>query len=252
MGWIYKKKQLGHSGCSDMNLLFNDGKFYIMDNHLAAAWCWSQNIDISKKYGLFHIDRHYDLLNNLSDDFLCRNRNTLIGNDFSAYLSLKDKSGVQALRYDNYIDTFNRLYPDLIQKVYYATHKDGSDCTGTSLESINTYIPELWDLHTNINYWLTECDKSIERWIVNIDIDFFFQDHDDDGYFQFTCKKYIKHICKEIKNSLHDIDVVTIAISPEFCGGWGNALNILRIINTELGIRMSYKYKRIKGISYLF
>lgn len=253
MGWIYRnKQQLGDSGCYDMNLLFNDGKFYIMDNHLAAAWCWSQNIDISKKYGLFHIDRHYDLLNNLSDDFLCRNRDVLIGNDFSAYLSLKDKSGIQALRYDNYIDTFNRLYPGLIQKVYYATHKDGTDYTGTSLESINTYIPELWDLHTNINYWLTECDKNIERWIVNIDIDFFFQNHDDDGCFQFTCKKYIKYICKEIKESLPNIDVVTIAISPEFCGGWGNALNILRIINTELDIRMSYKYKRRKGISYLF
>lgn len=32
-----------------------------MDNHLAAAWCWVQKIDQSKRYGLFHINRHYDL-----------------------------------------------------------------------------------------------------------------------------------------------------------------------------------------------
>lgn len=253
MGWIYKQEKLGHSGCYDMNLLFNDGKFYIMDNHLAAAWCWSQKIDISKKYGLFHIDRHYDLVNNLSDEFLCNNKKVLIGELFSDYLSLKDKGGAQALRFDNYIDTFNRLYPDIIQQVYYATHKDGTDSTGTSLESISTYNPDLWNLGTNIKYWITECHKDIERWIVNIDIDFFFQDHDDDdGCFQFTTQKYIKYICKEIKASLNNIDVVTIAISPEFSGGWGNAFNILRIINAELGIDIQCKYKRIKGVSYLF
>lgn len=252
MGWIYKKEQLGHSGCYDMNLLFNDGNFYIMDNHLAAAWCWSQEVDISKKYGLFHIDRHYDLTNNLSDDFLKSNREVLIGEVFSDCLSLKDKGEVQALRYDNYIDTFNRLYPGVIQQVYYATHKDGQDKTETSLASISTYTPDLWDLDNNIKYWITKCHKDIERWIVNIDIDFFFQSHDDDGCFQFTTKKYIKYICKEIRASLHNIDVVTIAISPEFCGGWGNAFNILQIINTELGIRMPFKYKRIKGVSYLF
>ena len=62
MNWIYKNHELKTSGCYNMNFLFNNGKFYIMDNHLAAAWCWLQKIDTSKRYGLFHIDRHYDLL----------------------------------------------------------------------------------------------------------------------------------------------------------------------------------------------
>lgn len=252
MGWIYKKDQLGESGCYNMNLLYNDDKFYVMDNHLAAAWCWAQEIDMSKKYGLFHIDRHYDLLNNLSDEFLHNNREILLGKNFIDYLSLKDKWGIQALRYDNYIDTFNRLYPDVIQQVYYATHKDGTNSAKTSLASISTCNPDLWDLDTNIKYWITECHKDIERWIVNIDIDFFFQNHDDDGSFQFTTQKYIRYICKEIKASLPSIDVVTIAISPEFCGGWGKAFNILRIISIELDINMPYKYRRIKGIPYLF
>lgn len=234
-----------------MNLLFNDGKFYIMDNHLAAAWCWSQKIDTSKKYGLFHIDRHYDLVNNLSDEFLYRNKEVLIGSDFFAYLCLRDQAGAKVLRYDNYLDTFNRLYPDLIQQVYYATHKDGNDKTGTSFALIETVEPDMWDLDTNINYWISECHKDIERWIVNIDIDFFFQSHDDNGCFQFVTQKYIKYICREIRSSLPNIDVVTIAISPEFCGGWGHAFNILRIINTELNICMHNKYKRIKGVSCL-
>ena len=90
MNWIYKNHELKTSGCYNMNFLFNNGKFYIMDNHLAAAWCWLQKIDTSKRYGLFHIDRHYDLLNNLTDDFIAENRSELINKDFFFYLSLKD------------------------------------------------------------------------------------------------------------------------------------------------------------------
>jgi hypothetical protein len=235
-----------------MNFLFNDGKFFIMDNHLAAAWCWSQKIDISQKYGLFHIDRHYDLLKNLSKEFLDTNRNILIGDNFNAYLSLIDNQGNQALRYDNYLDTFNRLYPNLIQQVYYATHKDGTDKTGTSLESLNTYEPNLWELDSNIKYWITECHRDIKRWIVNIDIDFFFRDNGDNDYFQFITRKYIKSICRELKKSLPNIDVITIALSPEFCNGWGHSFNILRTIGKEMDIHIPFRYKRIKGRPYLF
>ena len=95
MNWIYKNHELKTSGCYNMNFLFNNGKFYIMDNHLAAAWCWLQKIDTSKRYGLFHIDRHYDLLNNLTDDFIAENRSELINKDFFFYLSLKDNMNNQ-------------------------------------------------------------------------------------------------------------------------------------------------------------
>ena len=251
MNWIYKNHELKTSGCYNMNFLFNNGKFYIMDNHLAAAWCWLQKIDTSKRYGLFHIDRHYDLLNNLTDDFIAENRSELINKDFFFYLSLKDNMNNQAIRYDNYIDAFNKLHPNLLQQIYYATHKDGTDQNGTSLEHINTYEPNLRELDTNINYWLTECHKDIDQWIVNIDLDFFFTGEDGECS-QFITRKYIKNICKEIKNSLPKIDVVTIAISPEFCNGWGNAFNILRVITTELDIYMPYKYKRYKKHSFLF
>ena len=34
---------------------------YIMDNHLAAAWCWMQECSSEESYQFFHIDRHNDL-----------------------------------------------------------------------------------------------------------------------------------------------------------------------------------------------
>lgn len=50
-----------------------------MDNHLCASWCWEQKINPEYQYGIFHIDRHYDLLNNLSDAYLRTNHDRLTG-----------------------------------------------------------------------------------------------------------------------------------------------------------------------------
>ena len=34
---------------------------YIMDNHLAAAWCWMQECNPNEEYNFMHIDQHSDL-----------------------------------------------------------------------------------------------------------------------------------------------------------------------------------------------
>src|SRR5436853_7864299 len=69
---LIKFKGENKSHISNLNLLFVDGKSYVMDNHLAAGWCWLQTINLKNKYNLFHIDRHYDLmdLNDLEIEYL--------------------------------------------------------------------------------------------------------------------------------------------------------------------------------------
>ena len=251
MSWIYKKKLLEESGCCNVNFLFNDDKVYIMDNHLCAIWCWEQKINPELKYGLFHIDRHYDLLYNLSDDFLVQNRGRISGNNFNEFLLCVDIDTARKLRYDNYIDAFCRLHPNLITYVYYVTHEDGNNEINTSLEHIEKHKPSLWDLPTNISYWINDC-REVDRWILNLDIDFFFQDIGfGNAECQFLTNKYISRVCQEIKVSYPKIDVITIALSPEFCGGWGNAFHVIKQINRELEIPMQFKYKQIKGIPTL-
>lgn len=34
-----------HSGTYELNFLFKEDKVYIMDNHLAAIWCWTSELD---------------------------------------------------------------------------------------------------------------------------------------------------------------------------------------------------------------
>lgn len=39
----------------------DNAPIYIMDNHLAAAWCWMQECNTEEKYNFMHIDQHDDL-----------------------------------------------------------------------------------------------------------------------------------------------------------------------------------------------
>lgn len=101
MAFIYKNNILGTSGCANVNFLYKSDKFYIMDNHLCAIWCWNQMVKTDCHYGIFHIDRHYDLLDNLSDDFLVENRQYLESHAFDTF---RHVVGIDKIRYDNYIN----------------------------------------------------------------------------------------------------------------------------------------------------
>lgn len=241
MAFIYKKDKMGISGCADVNFLFNDGKFYIMDNHLFAIWCWNQKIKTKCRYGIFHIDRHYDLLNNLSDDFLIQNHDNLESLAFDYFIQ---SIGTKKIRYDNYIDAFKRSKPNCLEVAYYATHKNGIDWRDTSMKDISDDAKDvdIWDLPTNVNYWMSDN----VRWILNIDIDFFFQDMGgSDSIYQFLTDKYIVNLCRNIRKVLPLIEVITIALSPEFCGGWSNSYKILKKMSEELDFNLPFYLKNI-------
>lgn len=250
MGWIYRNKILDSSFCFNMNILYNTDKFYIMDNHLAAAWCWIQKINPNIRYGLLHIDRHYDLLNCKSEKAIELNRSKLIGDDFSDYLNSKDcNEEFPIVKYDNYIELFGYLFPNVIRKAFFVTHKDGNDNNETTY--INVKEEDVFKYSLSEIPYLSINNKDVEKWIVNIDIDFFFQNNLENEYFQIFTKKYVKQLCINIKELLPQIEVVTIALSPEFCGGWGNAFNVLKTINEVFNIEFPFRYKRSKGVSLL-
>jgi hypothetical protein len=60
--WIRSTNQLEESGAYNLNFLYLERGVYVMDNYLAAAWARAREIDTSKKYRIFHIDRHHDLI----------------------------------------------------------------------------------------------------------------------------------------------------------------------------------------------
>ncbi len=228
--WIFKRDKLLASGATNMNFLFNEGKFYIMDNHLAASWCWMKKINTDlQPIGLFHIDRHFDFLCNKLEEEILDNRSYLQGS-FNEYIKVKDRNGYPFVRFDNYIDIYHKLYPGKINTHYFATHKDGT----RPIEKL-TYEPKIQELPDNILYWIEE--RKI-KWVINIDLDYFFCDRNQKCY-KFLSNEYITHICEEIKLSMDNIIVITICLSPEFCGGWRNSFQVLKLITDYFDINFN-------------
>lgn len=227
-----------HSGTYDLNLLLNENKIFIMDNHLAASWCWLQKLDIEKQYNLFHIDRHYDLLKSQLDYWVdsLNHQNINIQNiSINELTSLRysnenlpTNDTYPIFRWDNYITILDRLYPNLIGYGTFVTHRDGDPADEMEASEIDP-----WQLPDNLSYWLTHGDN---KWILNLDIDYFFTNYDGEKYIQLFSDEFVIRIAKEIKKSLNKIAVFTIALSPEMCGGWDKSERVARLITNELGL----------------
>lgn len=222
--------QKGTSNTYDLSLLKNDGKVYVMDNHMAAAWCWGQKLDFNQSYNLLHIDKHYDLLEGGTDlavSTILDSQFEIKNSSISEYCSLRSERG-QVFRFDNYMTILQKLYPGLFNEKKFATHK-----AGTIPKDWKFYEIQTIDLPTeNIKYWI---EREKLNWIVNIDIDYFFTQNSNDEYFQFLTDDYIISFAKQLKLVMDRIEVLTIALSPSFCGGIDNANRISEIILYELG-----------------
>lgn len=75
---------------------------------------------------------------------------------------------------------------------------------------------ESWDLQENLSYWLKSRNKL--KWIVNLDIDYFFTG-DEENTIQLFSDEFVMKICSELKSAWEHIEILTIALSPEMCEG---------------------------------
>ncbi|OHT43680.1 peptide arginase family protein [Flavobacterium tructae] len=224
--WVKEpNKPLGESLNENVNFLYNEGKVYIMDNHLCAAWCWLKQVDIKSSFDFIHIDRHYDLLGfpHTIETQITNKGIEIHKLTFEEYLNLKqlgrNNAEWQMFRWDNYIINTHLAYPTLFAEKIFATQRDGTINEG--------FVDKEFDFLTlanEIDYWLES-----KKWIVNLDIDYFFN-RVDDKLFQIFSDEYIVTLVKKIKKNFENITVLTIALSPECCGGWEESFRIMKII----------------------
>jgi hypothetical protein len=231
--WIKEPAYPLHESSNDrLNFLYQSDIFYIMDNHLAASWCWLQQIDIENSYNLYHIDKHYDLLDSPESV-----RTQITETDFDLsncsldeYLglrqSLRNGDTVPLFRYDNYILNLQLVYESIFNKKIFATHHDGNSNEDFIDPENGDYEKEDYEIVGNLSDDVVSNREN--KWIINLDLDYFFLDNDE--YYQHLSDKYIKELCKNIKESIENISVVTISLSPECCGGWKNSYRIARMI----------------------
>lgn len=233
--WILKPStslELKTSGKAQLNFLFQQDKFYIMDNHLAAGWCWLNELDKTKSYNLFHIDQHWDLWNKSpksSYEFLLNHKKISLKEFVNlTYTDSGTDKKLKVFNYANYILTLHNLFPNWFEHSIFA-------CDGYQKEmnDLNVfYNPYSYELPNKFGKWINnsplnkDSEKNNNQWLVNIDIDYFFR---SDQYQMYT-DAYIIDLCLEIKANLDRIAVVTIALSPEHCGSWKESLRVANIM----------------------
>lgn len=209
----------GESSSHTDNVLWNKDKVYVMDNHRLALWCWFQKINKTKRYNLFHIDAHPDLNTNGVSEF----RDDLFSMKLSDYRQrMQTDINLPLFRWDNYIEIFLEHYPQNIAHTISATHHLGSNKTLS--EDVRVY-----DLLKRVNSIFFEKSYINEHpWIMNLDLDYLYSASPEKEL--LFSEDFLKGLASAINHGLSNgmIEVFTISLSPECCGGWEKAKRVLK------------------------
>ena len=239
----------------DTNFIWKDDilPIYIMDNHLSAAWCWIQECDISSNYNFLHIDRHHDLAAIGDIDVLDSIRGLKV--NYEEYIGLTYDNGrsYRSFRWDNYIRNTHYLYPNwfhtnlfyvqqgVVEDPYYIRFPAFRSQRRNTLlvrEELTQFIEEP---SCCLSDGFLEPDIWREKWILNIDLDFIW----DEDHVRIFDDEFVVDLGKRIKNAISNIQVVTIALSPDCVAGdvieeqWDNALRVLKLLTDVLEIDFS-------------
>ena len=231
--WLVPFKGRQSSGVWDQNFLWGHKSVYIMDNHRAALWCWLQHLKNGEKYNLFHIDRHYDTLN-----IQIRELNSPIPDlkeiGIDDYLAIEQKTASGAfplIRWDNYLSIFFELYGKQVEEYIFATHEEGNEPKWE-----NWLRDAVWDIPD-----ILECrlSRSKNKWILNIDLDYFFCG--SENHKRMLSDEYAQAVFEVVHKKYQDgtIRVLTIAFSPEYCGGWEPAEHLCQKLCAIMGLEFS-------------
>lgn len=211
------------SYATHLNYVAVEEKTYIIDNHLAAIWCMSQ-LDTSKKYNLLHIDRHYDLspynpkLHSAIHSIDLKN---LPIEELTSFKTTNEKAEFQLITWDNYINLFNERFPNTIDKTIFITQKEGDLDYKKNYKELEIY--ELF----------AEIFETENKWIFNIDLDYFFT-KPEDTTIQMLTDEFIEEFALWLKGEYKNAELIILCLSPECCGGWDKAEKVLNIIKSHI------------------
>ncbi len=230
--WLVPFKGRKDSEVWDQNFLWRHKSVYIMDNHRAALWCWLRHLEEHKKYDLFHIDRHYDTVSSKNNKWLSQVpdlREISIQN----YLAIQQDTPSRAfplIRWDNYLSIFFELYGKQVEKCKFATHDEGNE------PNHDYSIETVWNIPD-----ILECTLSYSKneWILNIDLDYFFCGRE--SYNRMLSDEYAQAVFDVVHKKYQDgtIKVLTIALSPELCGGWEPAEHLCQRLCDIMGLEFA-------------
>lgn len=214
------------SGPDQDHLLAENNNFFLMDNHRLATWCFYQKLKMHQTYHLLHVDAHFDMTEGVQEK-LIEKRINVKNLSLSDYQNLRDENtNSKLIRFDNYLPLIWSSGDFNIKQVVSMTHEVGQRPKTFKLDEISPYhaLPSLKSL------FITQ-----HSWVVNIDFDYFYS-RQEKKFLMFS-EEYIIDFFSKIKLAYDDdmIAVVTLALSPECCGGWKESQKVLELFQRVFG-----------------
>lgn len=235
--WLVPFRGREHSTALRLNFLWatdlDQGRVYIMDNHRAAMWCWLRHLPPAntsdQPLHLLHVDRHYDALCSPRDLACLRQAGNPADLSIQQYLDVGYESDFLAtiplFRWDNYLGLFMSTHRERVGDWYMATHGQGRPPEGVEfLECLPWHFPAFTPLRQG-------------QWLLNVDLDYFFR-KGPQGYGLLFSREYVRDFFSPLAALLRQGrgQCLTISLSPECCGGWANAEELLALACAGLGL----------------
>lgn len=228
--WLIPFKGRHDTGPYVTNFVWRDGPFYVMDNHRSALWCWEQEFKPGKSYNYYHIDAHYDTLA-FEEPWRAAWPENFPSLTLDEYLQvpMPGKPGEFLFRYDNYLTLFYELHPTVFERSYFHTHQIGD----------KPRIPGNFDVwHTfHFTSWASAL-RDAGDWVVNLDLDFYFYLTGAYEMKSLFSEEYLVDTIAPLAEAWKagKIDILTLCLTPEYCGGWKNAEPLTYRICDALGV----------------
>lgn len=227
---------------TELKFLWKSDKapIYIMDNHLAAAWCWMQECNIDEKYNFMHIDQHSDLgVHGFAKDIVFIRTNPKISlEDYCEITYSISGHSHKSIQCDNYISVCHHLFPNWFNTnlFYYTDRGLTGSIQGSGYENFSEQRMDKGAITQHIKQFIEEqvfpsnklvIDEKMQKkkWIVNLDLDFFWDENEN----RIFNDQFINDLGISIGNAMNNIQVLTIALSPLWCGGKNNALECSKL-----------------------
>lgn len=216
----------------------DDVPIYIMDNHLAAAWCWMQECDTNEAYNFIHIDKHSDLkgCGHITRIEYLKTKPNISFEEYEK-ISYITNDKYQFFQWDNYIRACHYLFPNWFNTNLFYT-QDNNECVANDwgYMAFPSQTMETLYVRQGIKQYVEKQDfffkgaifkknMRTKKWIVNIDLDFFW----DFNRTKVFDDQFIKDLGQTIGEAMNNIQVLTLALSPSCCGGWENAIECSKI-----------------------
>ena len=213
-----------------MNFLYQQDNIYVSDNHRVAMWCWLRHLAPEDRIALFHIDRHSDTLQSNLAHWL-EALPPLEGMSLSDYLEATwhlNGSEVPLIHWGNYLSIFLARYGKQLSTLFWSQLPPTGDPPNHPYEDVP---PHELPLH------LQAYADNQTPCIVNLDLDFFMWRRQRNDYYAIYSDDYLQHLGQSLAalQASGALKCLTIALSPECCGGWPNSELLLAKIGAAMG-----------------